>query len=215
MAKILVDTQTNEIRGYFKEPVDFSISGRYILDVPNGTYPATNVVADIIASKIYGICILHPLLPNYFNDELLATPNVDPSISSGFILGPNKRTEVLPSGYVYTNPLTLVMSPTTALIHVYGFTIYSDPGAVVSHPAPNRLLYNYDPLTSSFFEFDPITVFQVDIVHSVTLAPSYSFLNYNAEEFITLPSSAPLIRLKFTNIGTTRYHLSDWMFMYG
>lgn len=109
--------------------------------------------------------------------------------------------------------------PTRATIHFHGFTLYSDPGAVVSHPAPSRLLYNYDPLTSDFFDFDPspTSVFTVDIVDAGNpLLSSYQFTDPDTEEDIstpTLPFPAS-IRLKFTNIGTVRYHLSDWILMY-
>jgi len=219
MAKLLVDTQTNKIRGYYEEPLDFSISGRYVLDIPNGIYPETDVVADAITDKlgIYGS--YHPNLVNILNDELLdplAANAIDPTISSGYFLGPNKRTEVLPAGYVYTNPMVLAVAPPVVgvLIHFHGFTLYSDPGAVVSHPAPSRLLYNYNPSTS-FFDFDPDASFLVEIVDAA--APYTSRHTFTHADAIDTPApgiTSP-IRLKFTNIGAVRYHLSDWILMYG
>lgn len=213
MAKLLVDTQTDEIRGYYDDPLDFSVSGRYVLDVPPGLYPTSTSVTTAITDKVNRYKAYHPSLVNSVYDELLSTPNIDILNSSGYFLGPNKRTEVY--GYIYTNPIafTIVPAPTKALIHLHGFTLYSDPGVTSINPPPNRLLYNYDPSTG-FFTFNP-SVFQVEIVDAVSFVPLYPFLAADTEEDVSAVVFPASVRLRFTNTGVIRYHLSDWLLLYG
>lgn len=218
MAKILVDTQTDLIRGYFEEPLDFSISGRYVLDIPPGLYPATEVVSDILVRKVSQYRSYHPTLPNYFNDELLAVPNIDTGNSFGYALGANKRTAIFPnSGYVTTNLMAVAAAPTNILIHCYGFLLYSDPGSIITHPKPSRLLYNYNP-GFGFIDFNPAT-FQIQILDN-TYSVIHTFSNADVIENTWVPGPVPSpgdqICLRFTNTDTTKiWHLSDWILMYG
>jgi hypothetical protein len=209
MAKVLVDSRTDEIRGYYKEPLDFSVSGRYVIDVPPGLYPETNVVTDLIIAKINRYKSYHPTLTNVLSDELLAVPNVDLTESSGIITGPNKRTVILPNGYIHTNSMAFVAPTTKAFIHLHGFTLEVNPS---TSKEPGRLLYNYDQLTSSFFDFDP-ALFKIEIVDAVhPHASQYTFTAADTEESAVVATNP--IRLKFTNLGTIPYHLSDWMLLY-
>lgn len=219
MAKVLVDTQTDEIRGYYEEPLDFSISGRYVLDVPPGLYPTTQVVNTLILRKIAQYQSYHPTVPNYFNDEILATPNINPLNSFRFAAGPNKRVVLFPNNgspsYVTTNLMTINAPTSRLLIHHYGFLLYSNPGPVVAHPDPSRLLYNYDSGSVSFIDFNPAT-FQVDMLDN-TFSPIYTFVNADTVE---IPGAMPVTPfqfcLRFTNLDPNRaWHLSDWLFMYG
>lgn len=211
MAKILVDSRTDEIRGYYKEPLDFSVSGRYVIDVPPGLYPETNVVTDLITAKNNRYKSYHPTLTNILSDELLVAPNIDLTMSLGVITGKNKRTVILPSGYVGTNPMVFVAPATKAFIHIHGFTLEVNPS---TSKEPGRLLYNYDQSTSSFFDFDP-ALFRVQIADAAfPYTIRHTFSSADAEEDISAAVITSPIRLKITNIGTVPYHLSDWLLLY-
>jgi hypothetical protein len=217
---VLVDTQTDLIRGRYAEPLDFSISGRYVINLPDGfgLKPETDAVSNLIQDKIDTFIRLHPAIPDYFFDELLTAPppNIDPNPtqSSRYLIGPNKRTAILPGGFVTTNQLVTTGSFNTTFFHLHAFLLYSEPGdSSAAHPSPSRLLYNYEPGTGFIvFSHSDFIVEYRDAAGAVTLHTATPEL-----EDPSFTSGVPLtFRIKFTNNSLTRtYYLSDWMFMYG
>jgi hypothetical protein len=216
--KILVDTQTDEIQGRYEEPLDFSISGRYVVDVPDGfgTDPDTNVLADAIQEKIGAFKGYHLTLTNYFNDEFLAVPNIDPAITTStlrYLTGPNKRAAILPGGSIITNILSIGAAFTTTFFHLHGFILHSEPGSSsASHPSPSRLLYNYDG--SAFITFDP-SDFLIEYYDSVGTGVLYTPVTPDVEDTGWSSGGAIDFRIKLTNNHVSRvYYLSDWLFLY-
>lgn len=216
MTKILVDKLTDEIRGRYEEPLDFSISGRYIIDIPEGfgINPENNSVATLIANKINTFIRFHPSLPNNIYDELLTAPppNIDPAFSTRYLTGPNKRTAILPGGSIVTNTLVTGGGFNTTYFHLHGFILHSEPGSPsASHPTPSRLLYNNTG--SGFITFD-YNDFLVEYWDNAMVGPPYT-VSPEAED-TGFTSGGPLnFRIKFTNIHVSRiYYLSDWIFLH-
>jgi len=220
--KYLIDTQTDEIRGRYEEPLDFSISGRYVIDTPTGfgINPQTNSLSTLIQDKINTFIRLHPTLPNFFFDELLTVPppNIDPAPPGGpppntqrYLTGPNKRTAILPGGSITTNTLVTIAGFNTVYLHLHGFVLHSEPGnPSASHPSPSRLLYNHDGTNFITFDYNDLLIEYWDsAMAGVIFTPTPE-----AEEVWI--QGAPLnFRIKFTNIHASRiYYLSDWAFLY-
>jgi hypothetical protein len=210
--KFLIDSASDLVHGTYPHPLDFSVSGRYIIDVPSEAVSAsTQSVSDLTDAKVNSIKAAHPALPNHFNDELLAVPNVDQAQSTRFSVGPNKRTTILPGGRITTNVLIIPSPFTKVFAHFYGFLLSSVPGPVTATPAPPRLLYNHTGL--AFVEFDP-TLFTVELRDS-TNAFTWTALPQDTE--VVFSQATPFnFRLRFTNVSPdTTYHLSDWVLLWG
>jgi hypothetical protein len=215
--KALVDSAAGLIRGTYTEPLQFSISGHYIIDIPAATtvLPPDNVVADLIAAKIAAFEGISGLATNV-SDELLATPNVDSVNSTGVIVGPNKHTVILPGGTLLTNPIAAIPGTYTVYLHYYGFILYRaavDPSSPASPtPGPSKMLYNYDPLVPGFVPFQTST-FTVSIAQTLTPFTNISTpLPDTRVPTIAIPAS---FRMKFVNTSTEAFHLSDWILLYG
>lgn len=213
MSKFLVGTQDGKIRGTHEAPMDFSISGRYVINVPPGlaVKAQTDLVSDLVNAKLDAIRAEHPTFTGTVYDELLAVPNVDPAQSTLYAVGPNKRTKILPGGSVVTNPIPFAAPISRVYSAWYGFILYSDPGPSSSSPVPPRLLYNYNPAVSGFEEFDP-TVFSVAVRDSTNTSTLLSLASNSEQNFAFGPGS---IRLRFTNSSPDiAFHLSDWVLLY-
>lgn len=217
MAKYLVDSFTNLVKSGHTPPLDFSISGHYVFDVPDalGVIPESTSVASLEASKMGAFLAAHPSLPNYSNDEYISSLRVDPAESTRFLQGDKKRTTIFPNGgQLTTNPLVMSGTITTVFIHLNAFTLYSEPATPPisgGAPVPNRLLYNYDPILTNFFDFDPsdITIEIRDSANTTTLAT----ITPDTEQAFV--SAAANLRLRFTNTNLNRsYYISDWVFMF-
>lgn len=213
MSKFLVGTQDGKVRGTHEAPLNFSISGRYVIDVPPGlaVKAQTDSVADLVTAKLDAIRAEHPSFSGTVFDELLATPNVDPAQSTRYAVGPNKRTKILPGGSIVTNPIPFAAPITRVYIAWYGFLLHSDPGPSSATPGPPRLLYNYNPLLPAFEDFDP-SVFGVAIRDSTNTSTLLSAVSGAEQNFVFGPGS---VRLRFTNLSPDlTYHLSDWVLLY-
>ncbi len=213
MSKVLVDTQTNKIRGTYAPPLNFSVSGRYVIDVPDflNVEPTTDVVSDLVTAKANAFLSSQGMVGS-LSDELLGSPNVDSAQSSRFGVGPNKRTFLLGGGQIVTNVLTIGPAITQLYSHWYSFLLSLAPSISIATPPPPQLLYNWDLNTGKFVEFDP-TIFTVEVrdtTNTVTLAT----LSPDAK---TLFAAGPGLnfRLRFTNndLNHIRY-LSDWVILY-
>jgi hypothetical protein len=213
MSKALVDRTTGVINGTFDFPLDFSISGKYIVDIPTslGIKPLSNYVPDLITAKVAAYKALHPALIHEHHDELITSPNVDTAQSSRYSIGQEKRTAILPGGSIVTNVINLTSPATKVFIHWYGFTIYSDPGPNNSQPDPSRVLYNYDIGLTNFSEF-PTSAFIVAIRNSAN-SSTIATVNPDIEQSVSL--SAANYRLRFTNSSSDKtYFLSDWIWLH-
>ena len=216
MAKYLVDVTTGLIKSGHKDVLDFSISGNYVIDVPNdlNIIPENNVVADLITAKNAAFSAAHPLLTQISFDEHLASTKVDSTYSSRYMDGTLKRTALLPNGgSIVTDSLPMSGSTTTGFVHLHAFTLESDPAtAPLSGGAypPDRLMYNYSVKDAEF-----ITIGNSDItidVRSNNNSTTLSTLSSDVEG--SLSTSASFVRLRFTNNSTTKtIYISDWIFL--
>lgn len=210
--KFLVDPSGDLVRGAYNAPLDFSVSGRYVIDVQDGieVRASTSSVVDLIASKVAAIKLEHPTLTEHLNDEFLTTSQVDVAASSRIMVGPSKRTVILPGGRLVTTALVIPTAFTKVMAHWYGFRLYSHPGSVTATPSPPRLLYNHDG--TNFVTFDP-TSFLVELRNS-TNTSTHVTLSQDVET--TFSQATPFtFRLRFTNNAAFPLHLSDWTLLYG
>ncbi len=211
--KYLVDTTTGLIRGSYRPPLNFSVSSRYVMDVPDslGVQAQTSSVADLITAKLNGFQVAHPTLVGNVFDELLATPAVDIAQSSRILTGPNKRTAILPGGVLVTTVQTIAPSFTMVFGHWNLFTLFSDPGPVTATPAPPRLLYNF---SAGVFAEIPPSIMTVEIRNSINTSTLATLAPDTAVNFAGGPAFS--FRLRFTNNDALKtYHLSDWVLLYG
>lgn len=210
--KFLVDPVGDVVRGAYEPPLDFSISGRYVVDMPDGAgvKAITPAVGDLIAAKVVAIKARYPALVNHFNDEFLTAAQTDMAQSSRVISGPSKRTVILPGGSLVTTQLTIPSAFTQVLIHFYGFRLYSHPGPVTTTPAPPRLLYNHDG--TNFVNFTPAS-FLAELRNAANGA---TLLTMSQDVVNTFSQATPFnFRLRFTNNASVPLFLSDWTFLYG
>lgn len=212
--KVLADSSSSEIRGGFTFPLDSSIAGHYIIDVPDvlNVTPSTMIVSDLITAKLNAFKSLHPTLTTSFQDEFLTTSQIDTSLSVRISTGVNKRTSILPGGSLMTTQLVTAGAISKIFLHYYMFNLYSHtsaPGDVT--PGPNRLLYNYDSGTSQYVDFLPANV-TVDVMDSIGTSV---LITPTPDTEVTYVSGGVLtFRLRFTNISATKvYFPSDWIFL--
>lgn len=216
--KALVDTQTGLIRGIYAEPLNFSISGHYIIDIPSqiSVKPTTNVVSDLLNLKVAAWKTLTGLASSV-SDELLAVPNVDIStvgiLSNRIQTGPNKKTVIQPGGVLVTNTIATA-GGTKLYLHYNGYLLNRqvvDPlNPVNPNYPPARMLYSYDGVGVTFTTFQSST-FTVSIVNPNTPFATVSTPTPDTVVTSSVPTS---FRLSFTNTSTQPYYLSDWILLY-
>jgi len=217
MSKFLVSLSDGKIKSTHDFPMDFSIAGHYVMDIPSDLQvkAQTDVVADLEAAKIAAFKGKHPGLATSLNDEVLASPNVDAAESSRFTLGPYKRTILFPAGgQIVTAAMAVGIAATTVFAHWHGFTLYSEPAdyPAAGAPPPDRLLYNYDTVAVAFQAFDPAT-FTVEIRDSTNTSTLATLTPDVEQAFAFGPGN---IRLRVTNNDPDKsYHLSDWILLLG
>lgn len=218
MTKFLVDDMTHKIRGAYDEPLNFSVAGRYVIDIPAGTMVRadTDSVTDLLALKINALKASHPDLPDVINDELLATSLVETSPpgdgASLFTTGPYKRTSIAPGGTIVTRQLTLANSCSQIFVHVCGFMLSSYPGQPSSTPEPSRLLYNYDVSTEAHVDFEP-SFLLTEVRDSGNTSTVLTVTPDTEMDFVQLGGYS--FRLRFTNQDTRTWYLSDWLILTG
>ncbi len=231
MAKFLIGTLDGKVRSAHNPPLDFSISGRFVVDVPQdlAVVAKTDSLPELLHEKVVGIQNRPAVrqvpsgsqLVNALSDELLAIPNIDASLSSRSVTGPNKRCAMMQGGVLWTNPLPVSTTTSYVYFHWYGFRLFLDqgpqpPAAVPARPDPPRVLYNYDPVAESFVEFNPgdITVEVWSVGAGPGFAPSAKLLTANYEVLQAFAFSPGSYRLKFINNSPVTVWLSDWLFLY-
>ncbi len=215
MSKFLINSSDGKINSTHDFPMNFSISGHYVIDVPTALQikAQTDSITDLESAKVAAFSGLHSSLPIKFNDELIVNPNIDKLKSLRYASGPDKRSVIFPSGKIITNPLNIPSPVTSVFAHWHGFTLSIDNDQTSSIKYPDRVLYNYNSAVSAFQKFSPST-FTVEIVDPTTLA-SIMTLKPDIEQSFTF-SSAGSIRLRFTNTDLSKtYHLSDWILLLG
>ena len=220
--KALIDPVYNTIHGVYLEPLVFDISGHYCIDIPGligGVNPGSdNSPTDLIAAKNaawQGYSTFSPA--PFFYDELITNPNVDLANSTGVELAPYKRTLVHPGGILLTNPISITPGTyPSVFFHYFGFILYREAVDLTNPtnptPGPSKMLYCYNPNSAKFETFSPST-FTVAICQSTGPFTNISVLRPDVlgASSVTFPST---FRLKFTNISTLPYHLSDWILIY-
>lgn len=216
MSKFLIDQSNDEVRSEHQFPMDFSVSGHYVVDVPNflQVKAQTTSVTDLIAAKITAFKAAHPTLPNDIGDEFIASPNVDQASSAFFTEGPGKRTILFPgAGFIYTDPIAIAGTITTVFPHWHGFRLFSEPATAPASgaPPPDRLLYNFDEGTSAFEDFIPST-FAVEIVDAGSLATLLALSPDVEQAFAFGPGS---VRILIANLDPDNaWYLSDWLILH-
>lgn len=216
--KVLVDIQSwpqpGKVRGAYNPPLNFSVSGKYVINVPPeaGSIDVdTASPTQIITNKTNALMALHPLMSQSIGDEFLTTSLIDTSsLTVGTICAPNKGVVVFPGGVLTTSIRTItVPSLTRVSVVYYGFRLGREL-PLDNGPAP--VLYNWDG--SSFIDFGP-GIFDVDIMDSSGLGAP---LIPNLESGVEYPYAVatPLgVRLRFTNLTTDFWYLSDYLLMAG
>jgi len=206
--KILVDSSTNEIRGLYQEPFSFSLSGRYVIDIPSGIsviISSTNS-SDAITKKRNAIESAHPDLTYSEFDEFINVSRVDTVLSNAIFTGPNKRTVIQPGGRLVTTSIVPAVVATKTFIHYDGYSLYRDIGIGAS-PVAARMLMNYDPILGQVpFITSMITATVTDSAGVDQYTPTPDI-----EELNSLPSP---FRLAFTNNTDVPMHIGDWAFLY-
>lgn len=210
--KFLVDEVSGLVKGAYEHPLDFSISGNYVVDVPTflGVQATTTSPADLATAKVNALKTVHSSLTNSFNNEFLLSASVDASLSTEYSVGPNKRISLLPGGVVQTPQIVTTASMAKIFVHFSVFTLAS-VASTGSGAGASRLLYNYVPGTG-FVE--PSLSSVVVAVMNAAGAASLLTVTPDAEQTFT-QSSGFTFRLRFTNNGTSRIWLSDWVVLYG
>lgn len=210
MTKFVVDATANEVRGSFQPPLNFSVVGKFVIDVPTslGVEANSESVSALIAAKVAAFQALHPDLTESEYDEALTTSAYDPSISDGVIYGDNKRICLLPGGHVFTNAFT-GMNATKVFIHYYGFVLELKFDTSSPSPPPPSLFYNYSTDDGGFVDFS-ISDLLVQIYDST----GTSLLHDPTPDVENDVSSITSCRLRFENTSSHRIYLSDWIFLY-
>ncbi len=214
MSKFLVNLNDGKISSTHDFPMDFSISGHYVIDVPTALQikAQTDSIVDLETAKVAAFSGLHQSLPIKFNDELITNPNIDKLKSSRYAIGPDKRSVIFPSGQIVTNLLVVPTATTSIFAHWHGFTLSIDNNQTSNIKYPDRVLYNYNSAVSAFQKFSSST-FTVDIMDS-TNTTVLATLTPDVEQSFIFASGS--IRLRFTNNDLSKhYHLSDWILLLG
>lgn len=212
--KFLVDEASGLLKGGYETPLDFSLSGYYVVDVPTalGVVAASSSSSALATAKVNAFKAVHSSLPNSFNNEFLLAAAIDTALSTEYSVGPNKRVALGPGGVVQTPVLTSVAGFVKVFVHLSIFTLSYVPstGALAS---PSRLLYNYDPGVPAFS--DPaLSNVTVDIMDSTGGTPMLVVTPGMEQDFTQ--SSGFQFRLRFTNASSTRrIWLSDYVVLYG
>lgn len=213
--KVLIDVVTDKIKGIYDPPLNFDMSGVYIIDIPDSlgvaVKPPMTDAASVIAAKLSAIADATTLIDQEY-DELLDGTKVDSALSSLLIVGPKKRTTIMPDGILMTTVINVVTSPVTTLnVQWHCFPRHRDTGLTASKPSPSRVLYGYNTSSSSFVE--ATTDLEVSLWDSIgttqIVAPFSSGVDFSA------PSSPLSCRLRFRNISSVPIHLSSWVMASG
>ena len=152
--KVLVDSLTNTITGVFNEPLNFDISGHYVIDIPASiasVVPGSdNSVANLITAKDAQWLVFTAAgftsPPTLISDELLGTPGTtyvdvsnttinnmvsngippccESSGASALTSPPTKRVLIRPGGAVLTNVISVASSTYNVFFHFAGFSLY-------------------------------------------------------------------------------------------
>lgn len=215
--KVLVDSQNGEIQGVYNSPLNFSVSGKYIINVPVG---AGSVPVDnndpllLIAAKKSALMALHPTLPQAFSDEFLDISMIDQILSFGVVAAPNKGTFVMPGGVLMTDIMVLTVPILSRVSVTYdGFLLNRNVEQSLEQPDPASLLYGWDPGSSSFVDFGP-GIFQVDMMDlagALVLVPNMQ----SGLEYLYADPTPLSVRLRFTNLSMVPWHLSDYLLLAG
>jgi hypothetical protein len=200
------------------------VSGKYVIDVPPEAGPVqlrSQNPSVAIADKVAALRALHPAMSQALSDELLDLSKVDLSLSIGVTAGPLKGTVVRPGGRLVTTVQSLTVGTLTRVAaRWYGFRLVRTrpppppgPPPPPSVFPPEAMLYNYDPGLPGFVEFNPAS-FAVDLVDATGASVLVPGLLSGVE---TLYSAAtPLsCRLRFTNVMSVPYFVSDWLLLAG
>lgn len=231
MAKFLIGTLDGKVRSAHNPPLNFSISGRYVVDVPQdlSVEAKTDSLPELLHEKVVGIQNRPAVrqvpsgsrLTFALSDELINTGNVDSTLSTRCMVGPNKRSALMPGGVLWTNPMLVSTTTSYAYFHWYGFRLWMDegpqpPASIPARPDPPRVLYNYDPVAQSFIDFnsDDITVEVWTVGSGPAFAPVAKVLTASYEVVQAFSFSSANVRLKFINNTQGTIWLSDWLFLY-
>jgi hypothetical protein len=216
--KALVDSVTGTVVGTYEAPLNFSVSGKYVIDVPDdfnvaasGPSPAT-----LMADKVLGFQSLHPSYTQAVSDELMDLTMVDLALSTRILAGPGKRTAVLPGGVLMTAPFNITVPSLTSLcVHWSGFFVYRDNATPpVGVPAslklpPARIMHDYDGFT--FTPANPAD-FGVELRDAAGSGLLVGVPGPD-EEFAYAAATPLTARLRFVNSSGAPFHLSDWILL--
>jgi hypothetical protein len=214
--KYLVEDPSQEVRSGFQFPLRSSVSGHFVVDVPNelGVVVESSSLVDLVDSKITAYQRIYTDLTGVLNDEFLDASGVDTTaLSSGFIAGGNKGVALLPGGHFQTPVMTIMSSFSKVFFHLSLFTLFREsPGIFDPYPGPSRTLYGYDATLADFVEPSPSLV-QASIMDSTGASELLAMTSDFQHSFA---QSGPFnFRMRFTNTSVTQIlYLSDWLLLH-
>lgn len=215
--KYLVEDTSNEVRAGLRFPINSSIAGHFVIDVPDGLgiSPSTSTASDLISMKQLAVKAVHPTLTGSLFEEFLDISSVDqdPSLSFNYKIGPNKRTAILPGGQIMTPTMTLVGSSAKVFFSFLLFTLgRRAPSVAANYPGPSDLLYCYDESTSTFS--DPgVTPVNVTMMDSSGTSPVAALAN---NVVATLGGTNTSFRLRFVNTSSIyTFYMQEWSLLWG
>ncbi len=213
MAKYMVDIASQRIVGGFSDPFTGTLAGKFMIDVPDslGVVPATDLPADLYAAKRAALIAKYPGMAGAVFSEDIGTI-LDSGMSDFFVSRTGKGSGFMPgspAGTLVTSVLNIPVAITQVLVHWSAYTatrVRSQDGS------PDRILYNFDPNSQEFFEFDPSS-FSVDLIDS---AGEGSLLSVEPDVVTPFSFGPNDFRLSFLNeeVGTP-YLFSDFYLLYG
>lgn len=212
---LVVDDYDDLIKFSYRDAADFSLTGKYAIQIDDALgidSNQSNVPANAIAAKLqaYQAGRSFTIIDSFQEEFLNAIPvTIDTANSDRYILGKNKRTAMLPGGYITTTNIPITVASTKFFCHWHGFYLNQISNAILPFAiprTPNSVYYNNASL------FSPST-FTVELYQSG--GPLLATLVSDVET--TLGAFGPgNVVLKIINSHPTiTYNLSDVILLSG
>jgi len=211
MNSYIVRQLDHKVIGFSSKPLNYSVSGLYIVDIDSAIHPLPdltgNSVSDLLTAKEDAYKALTGLTSTYLSEEHTST-KVEQSLSSKYISGFPKKTELLGLGSIVTSSFALGGIATKLYCHWKPATYDIAQGSAFD---PSWTRYNWDAGSSSYINYDPslFTVELRDLANSVTI---FTFTADTLHSGLSVPNAS--YRLRFTNTAAARYTLSDWYLLW-
>jgi hypothetical protein len=207
--KALVNASSGILSGAYSPPLSFSVAGKTVIELPLGFSPDLVTSSPAITiNKINFLMGENPTYTGNIYDELFTDVNIDYVNSTKISTsnGSGKNTSINNTGILQTFPFAFIPNATFVKIYYEIYFLYNRV-SVASEPGPDELLYNFDPLSSTFIEPSPTSL---TCQYSADAGP---FLPVVSGEEINMGGVKANIVLKFINPGNSLF-LSSFAILY-